>query len=179
MKNLQKGFIVPLLIAIIAILVIGGGLYINSKSNQSAQKSNSQATQSESNSAPVQVQIPNQDSTSSGTGNSENESIIQGILNTKALLLSGDVVKIREYLQTVYADNSKFAAQVKSADDKTLLATAALLSKAMNGINETFLRTKCTIVITGNTAKCSWKPTPSNQNFNESITVKKINGVWQ
>src|ERR1035437_8864366 len=27
-KNLQKGFVVPLLIAIIAVLVIGGGVYI-------------------------------------------------------------------------------------------------------------------------------------------------------
>ena len=28
MKNKQKGFVVPLLIAIIALLIIGGGVYI-------------------------------------------------------------------------------------------------------------------------------------------------------
>ena len=28
MKNLQKGFVVPLVIAIIAVLAIGGGVYI-------------------------------------------------------------------------------------------------------------------------------------------------------
>ena len=39
MKNNQKGFIVPLLLAIIALLVIGGGVYIyqNKKAEAPAQ----------------------------------------------------------------------------------------------------------------------------------------------
>ena len=34
MKNSQKGFVVPLLIAIIAVLVIGGGVYVYEKNKK-------------------------------------------------------------------------------------------------------------------------------------------------
>ncbi len=167
MKNSQKGFVIPLLIII--ALAIGGGAYVYSKSNQSHQQNES---------AKVNRTTPIRHTSMTNTTVSENESIIQAILNAKATLLSGDTAKIRVYLQAEYSDNPKFAAQAKSADDKTLLTTAALLSNALKGFDATFLRTNCKITITGNTAKCSWNPT-KNSNFNESLTVKKVNGVWQ
>ncbi len=163
MKNLQKGFIVPLVIIIVAVLALGGGVYIYSQSK---------STKTEN----INVDSTKQDTTPTPPVQSENELIIQGILNTKVLLSSGDATKIRAYFQAEYADNPKFAEQAKSSDDKAILATAALSSSALKGIDETFLKTKCVITITGNTAKCSWK---TESNLTQSITAKKINGVWQ
>ena len=45
MKNTQKGFIVPLLIVIIAVLVIGGGVYVYTKNSNPIQSAlNDEAT---------------------------------------------------------------------------------------------------------------------------------------
>ena len=168
MKNSQKGFVVPLVIIIIAVLALVGGVYIYSQSNSTKTENiNADSTKQNTTTQPTTPTPPVQ---------SENELIIQGILKTKVLLSSGDAAKIRAYFQAEYADNPKFAEQAKSSDDKAILATAALSSNALKGIDETFLKTKCVITITGNTAKCSLK---TESNLTQSITAKKINGVWQ
>jgi hypothetical protein len=181
---MKKNHNMVFVLSVIFILIILGIAYINYKNTKAcpswgcgpapikniSQQSNTQTQQSENTNANGNTISPN------NVAVSENESVIQGILNTKALLLSGDAVKIRAYLQAEYSDNPKFFAQAKSADDKTLLATATLLSNVLKGIDATFLRTNCKITIVGNTAKCSWS---LGLNSTKSLTVKKINGVWQ
>lgn len=172
MKNSQKGFVAPLII--VFALVVGAGAYIYSQ-NKSTVTPGSSGNENVSNTTKATVPSP---SASISPLRSDEDAIIQAILNAKDILSSGDAGKIRVYLQMEYADNPKFAAQAKSSDDKTLLATAALLSKAMTGIDEAFLRTKCKITITDNTAKCSWNPT-NDVNLTQSVSVKKINGLWR
>lgn len=75
MKNKQKGFIVPLLIAVIALLVIGGGVYIykNKKTEAPAvidtgtQQTNQNQQQTNTQTSPVNTQtnnLPSQTDTS-------------------------------------------------------------------------------------------------------------------
>lgn len=53
MKNYQKGFVVPLLITIIAVLIIGGGIYYYSQNKQVEQKSDVQSNTSIPSNNPV------------------------------------------------------------------------------------------------------------------------------
>ena len=80
MKNYKKGFIIPLLVTLIAILALGGGVYVYSKNNSSIipntrENTETQATSSavsvseENNSHPVQVPetVTNDNSTAEPT----------------------------------------------------------------------------------------------------------------
>jgi hypothetical protein len=60
MKNIQKGFIVPLLITIIAILVIGGGYYIYSQNKKSSIIEQNNANTSTTTVSTVTTSVVNQ-----------------------------------------------------------------------------------------------------------------------
>lgn len=180
MKNSQKGFIIPLVIVVVVLVIGGGGVYFYSKNTKQQGQKNELKDVNVNVGAETYQNIDSYPSDSkSDTIISENELIIQGILNRKVLLLSQDVGKLRTYYQAYYVDEPKFAEQAKSADDKAILSMAALAVRVYEKIDGSFLRANCKFTITGNTAKCSWNPSPSNTNYTESITVKKINGIWQ
>ena len=178
MKNYKKGFIIPLLIIIVTLLAVGGGIYTYSKNkstniqNIGVDKNTSTATQQVVFSSTTTVSIP-------APIQSDNEAIIQAVLNMKNILISGDVIKIRSYFETENADNPKYLAQIKSMSDTELLLISSSLSKSLSMFNATFVRTQCKITITGNTASVSYTKQNSGGSGSFSLNVKKINGVWQ
>jgi hypothetical protein len=180
MKNNQKGFIIPLVITIIALLAIGAGAYVHFRNNS---PTTSSMNLSENATSTVQTSVPSIPVSVASVNQSDNEAIIQGVLNMKEILSSGDASKIRAYLLIENADNPTFTAQIKSTNDTALLSLATLSVKPLSVFTATFMRTQCKITITGNVAKVSFTLASSGPAQNgygtESVTVKKINGIWQ
>ncbi len=178
MKNLQKGYIIPLVIIVIALLAIGGGAYVYSQNKHSGIQN---VDVSQNATGTVQGTITPA-TAAAPVAQSDDEAVIQAVLNMRGILSSGDVPKIRAYLLTENADNPAFTAQIKSVNDTVLLSLANAISKPLSVFDATFMRTQCKITITGDVAKVTLALTSSNPaqgSGTESVTVKKINGVWQ
>lgn len=87
MKSTQKGFIIPLLVAIIAVLAIGGGIYVYSQHQKIAEQQaelNTNATLNTDNSGPVPTLRNYDNSTTTITTSASTNTSVNGSANVNS-----------------------------------------------------------------------------------------------
>jgi hypothetical protein len=108
MKNLQKGFIVPVLLAIIALLVVGGGVYIyvSKKTETPVNTETSPATNQQNTSNNTPANTP-----PSGQTDNNGVSLAQP---TKQVICSNNSAVTGQISDTQYQNNLNFVAKGKN-----------------------------------------------------------------
>jgi hypothetical protein len=145
MKNLQKGFVVPLLIIIIAVLAIGGGVYYYSRKasvggnsvvqtpsvNQDQSVQNVSSDQSATSSVRLNVSPAWHAALVGGQlSETDKSSIVSASMKMIGVVNSGDVATFRKYAAALIP--SQQLAKLQSTPDQQVLALMELIGPLMS-----------------------------------------------